>query len=436
MTVSVYAASGGFVEDVLIPINETFGYNFDILKKRPKKHIEIDPSHTPNYVDTFLFTVVESNPKVPALVMYEIHPDMLMNIVKTYKSSVFTQHEALASLHRVLQRIGERDLPILDFLNSLMNDQNAFFSLRCHAIYILSDIIHCNNISINEKAEMFIKKYFLQNIVNPNSVRLQSIESIHPCIIISIFEAISRLGYVNNQLTSMDYLFNAILQVSGSYIEPYLFQLTSIVSATSNKKKWQELVNFLFERLKGSDDPLTQSIALHSIERLNQLNKDKARIRDFVINDLHPYLFNHDFHLMTRLAIARLIIKWVPNQASIAILRAVCEELELPVPNYHFIDKALQHLVYGLRNWGQEVRKTIQQNININTIYDDIRFIMSKVVNSHNIISSSCKELFQNLNTTNFKDWIIIKIPDGIIKSTPLSLDHDFDEGMFSDDDD
>ena len=430
MTAIIYSVIGGYKEDVMVPIAKKCSYEFDLMRRKPRaKKGPVDPKENVP-VDFLLFPLVESNPRVPSIIMYDIDTQMLINIVKSYHLSVYAQHEALASLHRrFLEKSADAGL-ITEYLNILINDDSAFFSLRCHAIHILGDVMCKNkNLDISSAAKNVLIDFFTSKIAGERTTKLQDISSIHPCIIVTIFRNIA-LDCNVPILSPYQYISNAITQLSGTILEPYLIECTSFVEM-GHEKEWNSLSEFLLDKIKDSDDPLTKCISLGAYERF--VVSLPNHIRDYFINSLSIKLDDRSFKRTVKQAIARLVIRWVPNESSITILQNSADELRFESPDYLYIENIMRYLVFALPSWGDDVTSSIKKHANMSLIFENIRFIISKTAQSHNQIYQCCTALYRIL--FNKEKWPYIFIPDGIIKTYKLDLDKSFDEGMFSDDD-
>ena len=155
---------------------ESYIFNLDLEKKTNEYSIFINRSRNlinskidikkPIIIDGILFPILETNPRIPIYFNYKINSNYLLNILKTYSYSLFSQHEALYSLLKILKLNEDINL-ILNFFKELLFDSSIFFSLKCHILFILLDLIQNDieyDLSIKSK-EIFLN-YLFKKIIN------------------------------------------------------------------------------------------------------------------------------------------------------------------------------------------------------------------------------------------------------------------------------
>lgn len=428
VSVVFYTQTCGYVEDVSLPLHEEAKTSINFHKKRNRKLLT---SNSPTPVDSIIFGLIESSPHVPVIFLYDINPVFLVNIVKSYKSSVFAQHEALSSLHRYLLSCGDEGNEILKYFKEALYDLQTFFSLKCHILKILADIIVQEQYNVlKDPARGIFTEFFTHKITAQGSLCLQDVQDLHSCVVIAAFEGMARLGIVTEKFSSFQFLMNAVLQVSGTTFEPYFIELLGSV-ALLNKSEWRNLSSFLLELITDSEDHHLQVIAINAYERFSYNTQEDLR-EDFT-STLIDNLQNRTLNTNVRQAMARLIIRLSPNVAAIAMLVVVYEELSSGNADYIFIERVFSFLVFALPTWGEFAKKNTREHSNMTDLFEYIRTTMALTSQSYLLIAAKCSDLYQMLFE---KRWRISAIPDGIIKSTKIDYSSHFDEGMFSDDDD
>ncbi|EAY04575.1 hypothetical protein TVAG_233110 [Trichomonas vaginalis G3] len=425
-TINFFCQTVGYIEDVILNLNGETKTSISFHKKRIRK---VSSSSQPTPVDSILFALIESNPRIPVIFLHDFNPTFLVNIVKSYKSSVFSQHEALMSLNRFLLNCGEEGTEVLDYFKEILDDSSVFYSLKCHVLKILADICFQENFSrLQEVSRKIFVDFFLNKIAAPDSLSLQDVDSIHPSVVISVFDGLVRFGQVNGRFTSYDYLMNSVLQSSGTMLEPYFIQQLENVHLL-NKKESKELSSFLLEIIKGTEDPMLQIIAINSCRRF--CDKTKPDIKEELVNTFLGIIDNRSLHSSVRQAIARLIVSMQPELSAIAMLTVINGEFESENPDYLLIENVLSYLIYAIPSWGDFVKRATREHSNMSDIFEYIRIIMGFSMNAYTSIASKCEKLY---NILFEKKWKITYIPDGLIKSTKIDYANDFDEGFFSDD--
>jgi hypothetical protein len=305
---------------------------------------ESKKNDTASAMASILFVTVESVPRIPIIVTYRLPVKMLINAVLRLNDSVFSQHEALASLHRILIGIGDDGvMTIIKFLSDLSMNNNVFFSLRCHAIHILTTMLGNDIHSAEAVSAKESLLGYLQQVLDLSSLRLEPcVSEIHPMVLVLLFRAVAKIPVIRDDLTSYRVLRSVLREVYEGEISPALllcFQETHI----SSREELSELTTKLLEILDdGLNNACVMKAALRVFARsVSSLSRPTA---ERVLNAMMTLFEDKAVHFVCREAICELLLRNFGEEFVPVIIRSVKKDLRLDCPSWLVIEHVLKIL--------------------------------------------------------------------------------------------
>ncbi|OHT15067.1 hypothetical protein TRFO_42712 [Tritrichomonas foetus] len=427
-TFKAYHSHGVIPTTVMLNISPTpVSFEFNLPKNRQVQK----SSNSLKSFDGLHWISFETKPQLPIVIIYEYPIPMLINIIKHYNSSLFTQHEALQSLNRFLAQFGDNgSLDIIRFLGNLLTNNNSFYTLKCHAMRILSTMAN-KGLYQQQKdaARNEIITFFLDEIANRDTTRLLKLDLLHPSIVLSTFQAIARLITITNRFSSFNFLSTAMGQLSSTDIGPGIvlcFQNIQFTNTNEVAILNKHIIGFM---KKCSGNPPLMTAAVRVFNRL--ITSFQKMIAERIMISMVDSFSDHLLHTETRTAISELLLTNFPFEAFIAILRGLKKEIESPNPSFRFIETIMKKLHGMCYELTKEQLLLIRRNSNLNEMYNIVRLIATHSSDSNSDLYNISVLLFDSLLSTV---WNKKLTPEGMIHSHPLEYGEDaITDGMFSD---
>lgn len=294
--------------------------------------------------------IVETVPQIPMFVTYYAPYQLIFNTISLFVDAPFHQHEALSSLHKYLFNFGDfGDMLIINFISSVVSDPKYIFSVRCHAIYILTSFIG-NDIHTKEDEESrkFLKSFFLSTIVDSNPIKLKNSKNIHPSILISIFNAIAHIAYITKEHTSFEYVISISKSLAKTKLGSQILKSVSYITYF-NGSFISSLINTLihFVNNKYIDESMetTSIIILSKIIHLVGTNEASA-----FQQSLTKSFLNDDLSYPTKIEIANLLINSYLYKPIHTITQSIINEVSSDYCSYKYIHILINMLYYYTKN--------------------------------------------------------------------------------------
>ena len=388
-------------------------------------------------LDGIYWISVGSKPRIPIVVYYRCPVQMLFNILTNYDASLLTQHDALISLNRIL--LTERDsgdYEIIRFLSNLLtsNKNRSFFSIKCHALIILGNAALASDLDGNQAdaARREIVSYFFDYIVSKDTGNLQELDLIHPLLVLTTFQVISRLITLTENFVSFDFLKTAMEQLSSSEIGPGIVYCFKSLIQNSNEKQVASLIPHLIgfiSNCSGNPPLMTAAIRVYSMI----MGWYPKMVAEKIMISMIESFNDHQLPFKTRIAIADLLFVNFRYESFIGAFKGIRKEFESVVnPSFMFIKTVMELLSANYKLLSKSDSDLIKSNHNINEMYNVMHLIASHSADSFIELFSYTKYLFQSMFAMK---WNKIQFPDGIIKATTINFDdEEIADGLFSDD--
>ena len=416
VTMRVFHEMGSLAETVeLVAYEELYSeFSFPRSRRRNKKS-----QKDPVSVSGILFCVVETNPRMPIIVLTDGVRDCphiaSINLIKCYSASPFAQHEALSSLQKILLRHGDTGAgEILSFLQQLLDDPSVFFSLKCHAIHILSEVSNHNVFpEMQEKAKEVLLRFFFENIVHEESMLLKKAEGIPTEIVVSIFRAISSMSKITETFSSFDYLRSAVTQIASLDIGPAII-LCFLGVPLDNFRHVRQLQVLTIENMQAMSNnvPLITA-SVHVFNRMVDSIDSEVVTERVMVSMLESFL-DRKIPTRARLAIAQLLIDKFPIETFLNMQNGLRAEMEADDPDYNFIRQVLIQMQNSERIEHDNVRQGRRE---IHTVMHEI---LQLATDTDEALYQVVKDLFVSL----FEEWPYKQTPDGLIRAQRLDFEN------------
>ena len=427
LTVRAFHETGSVAETVNITTSEDVISEFSL--PRPRRRTQRS-KRDPIPMDGLLFCVAESNPRMPIIVMSKGTPDCqhipIINIIKSYSASPFAQHDALASLQKILLHKGDTGSgDILDFLDLLIKDDALFFSLRCHAIHILCEAMQqAIDSDVQEKSKTILVNFFFQNIIQEDTMVLKRMDNIPIEIVVAIFRAISSISQLTEKFSSFDCLRCALTQIASSDMGPAVM-LCFLGVPLDNMKHVRQLQILTIEHVQAISGNVPLITAAVNVFNRVISSIDSEIVTEKVMLSMLDAFLDRKVPCGARSAVAKLLINNFPVATVMSMQNGLRSEMESDDPDYAFILR----VVVAMHEFCKDGKEYLSSGrLEMHSVLHEI---MRLATDTDEDLYKAVKSLFVTL----FDEWPYKQTPDGLIRGRPLDFENrNVNIGMFSDD--
>ena len=429
----VFHSSGILSKPALLNItSKPTKFSFETPKKKSKNPIKSN--------DGLYWISFESKPALPMIKFYNINDQMLFNIIKNYNSSLSTQHDALQSIELILNQNGDDgNCEKIKFLGELLNDSHTFYTLKCHAVHILGTLLNRDsNFNESSTARKAIINFFSDEIVDIHTTKLQDLKLVHPLLVLSTFQTISKLFTITDKYSSFNFLQTAMIQLANTDIGPGIVLCFLSICKIKDSNVNEILPHIIGFMRNCSGNPPLMTAAVRALRRF--IPAYEGIVLERLVVALINSLLDHLVHFETRLAIAELLLICFTKDSITPIMSSIKKEFETSNPSYTFINGVLRvmNIFVNSQKYQQELEIT-KTRYDLNLIYNVASEISMFSTDSFTELHERLLMIFHNILTpinVKRKEKQVHQIPDGIIYATPYEYGEQAQtNGMFSDSD-
>jgi hypothetical protein len=364
---------------------------------------------------SLLFVLVQTVPRIPLIVTYAVPSVYLFNIVRC-RPSIFAMHEALSSLHRILRTTGDDGgNTIIDFLSRVMADGCVFFSVRCHAIHILTRILEDEMHAPEARvAKQSLVAFFFREIADERTAQLKQIDRFHPSIVLSIFQAIATCSTISENFSVLDQFRFAIQMFDETEIGPGLLLCLNHDQFWSGDATISATNDLIQTYAALGHNPPMMRAAIKVFNRapstFPQFSAEKTSV--FLVRQFNDPLI----HVETRIALLEAFVMNYGYEGYVTLLSGITAELARQHPDYYFIERALR-IGTLLKNEHSETTYRANLRSGLRKMYDYIHPFIIAVTGAHFSLLEIAVALFEDI----FQEkWAFRGMPDGLISSHPM----------------